>query len=259
LLGGKVFYVGMLPNEGEMEVSYAFQTSLNHHIGIENHRAEIERYERITGVENKIRLDRLTVTVPRITSSNHMFAEALFNASHSIEKSESELLDKRQKDTDEFDGFFASKADFDLHQANKPSDRDYAITSEYRGYNNVISEMFRGWFGGYRRGLVEPPRFSLLQSARNLLRLGGVRGVVKSDDFPERLSALKRMHNFSAVSKRVRSHGESEVLNQIADVASGDFDQRLEIVGIRLLDGYYYKKGYRRPRRVILGSPLYLA
>jgi len=88
----------------------------------------------------------------------------------------------------------------------------------------------------------------------NLLRLGEVRRVTRSDAFPELLSALKRMHNFNIASMRVRSHGDSKILNDIWSVAHGTFDQSLEIVGIRLLDGYLPKRG-----RVILGSPLYLA
>ena len=160
---------------------------------------------------------------------------------------------------DSFTQFLQHCHDFDLYHANKPSEADYRVLRQYPGYNDMVWSLLTGWFGGYRKGLISPPAFSIWQSLRNLFMMGDVKKVIRSDSFAERLAALKRLHNCSMLSKRIRSDGESEILNAISGVAHGECDQAVEIVGIRLLDGYYKKAGSDRARRVILGSPLYLA
>lgn len=73
------------------------------------------------------------------------------------------------------------------------------------------------------------------------------------------MRALKKFHNFKVATKRATSDPEGEILDGILSVVGGDTTGWVEVVGLRLLDGYFKREGYRSEGRVILGSPLYLA
>jgi hypothetical protein len=255
LLGQRVFYVGRLPLPGPLKIEYAFQCSVNHLVGIENFKDQIDRH----GIGN-INLPNITLTVPSITSTNHSFATALFDVCRSIESSEPQLSEERDHDPDHFRTFFASKEDYELFQANTPTDGDYLILKRSLSYErDMFSDLFRGWFGGYRKGLVDPPPISIRQSFMNLMNFGSRRRFVHSHNFAARLTAFRRLQNFNALLKRANSDGESRILDAISSVAGQDCDQAVEIVGMRLLDGYYRRDRSRSEKRVILASPLYLS
>lgn len=155
--------------------------------------------------------------------------------------------------------YFATKADYELHQANRPDEVDLAALAQYWEWNRRISTQFHGAFGGYRAGLVDPPSLSLKQSLRNLLSRSQAKRLLRGETFDRKLRALKKFHNFKVATKRATSDPEGEILDGILSVVGGDTTGWVEVVGLRLLDGYFKREGYRSEGRVILGSPLYLA
>jgi hypothetical protein len=258
LIREKVFYVGRLQIRGMIPVDFAMQCSLSNHVGIENHRREVESLSS-SGMEQKLRLPRVVVTLPSLTSSNHMFAAALSQASQLVETSEAALLSRRMAETEEGRQFFRSKEDYDLHRLYKPTEKDQRDLEKYSLVNGELEEMMRGSFTPLRAGLVKPPTWSLGQSLRNIVRYRAIRRSIGAELVADKVHALCRMYNFREVSQRATTDPESEVLNSIMNVSVGAPENSLEIVGIRLLDGYYHREGYDSERRVILGSPLYIA
>ena len=258
LMGDRVFYVGTLPTSSVMPVSFAFQCSLNHFIGIENHRREIDRLGNFTGIEKKLDIGGPTITLPSVTSSNHMFASALSSASNSINHSENELVMDRDSNPEHYDEFFQSKEDYELHQSFKPSEEDLRILAEYSIWNERLMELTKGWFRGYRQGLLNPPPFSIKQSLTNLVGINEVNKYLSRETALKKIKALKKLHNFQSVTRRITTDSKSKILNNILSVSIGETEGTVNFFGIRLLDRYYRNEGYSSEGRVILASPLFL-
>jgi hypothetical protein len=252
----KVFYVGSIRNADIVPVDFAMQCSLNNHIGIENHRSELERLS--TGnMPQTLRLSRLAITLPSVTSSNYMFAADLGAASSLVDESETKLLSQRILELEPRQ-FFRSKEDHKLHELYKPSDRDQYVLEEYSSTNSELLLMMTGSFTPLRRGLIDPPKWSLVQTFRNLIQYRPLAKRFGAKLINEKVDALRKIWNFQKISKRATTDPESKVLNSIMSIAHGTAETSIEVVGIRLLDGYYRRQGYSSERRVILGSPLYM-
>jgi hypothetical protein len=256
VVGDRVFYIGRTRIPQGFELRYAFQCSLKNHIGIENVSEEVLQS---CGIDRKIDLGRnLKLTILGINSTSHLFAAAMGSASLAVDRSEDELNEQRETNPRRFQQFFASEKDLELYHANRPTSGDFVNLERGRDNNDAVL-VLRGWFGGYRKGLVNPGRVSLLQSLKNLWEVLDPKPDRHGLFFADCVATLKRMHNFRELSKRIRSDEESEILKAIDRVADREPEQNVSIVGMRLLDGYCKDKLSRGARRVILASPLYIS
>jgi len=259
LVRDRVFYVGHIRAARVLSVHYAFQCSLANHVGLSNEKLNALEDANSHGLDQKFDLGRIALTLPGVTSNNYMFADALSSASDRIEAAEAPLLAQREQDDNHFARFFPSKNDFELYGSNKPSDYDLTLVDRYSDWNSDFYKLMRGAFHGYRRGLVNPPSFSVLQSIKNAFGNRYLRRAVGADTFEPKLAALKKLHNLRAILRRLSSDRESRILNEITTVSTVQPDTTIEVFGRRLLDGYYRCYGSSEERRVILGTPLYIA
>jgi len=258
LVRDRLFYVGRIRGGGVLQVNYAFQCSISNHVGFNPEtRAKLE-HANSHGLDQLFRDGPIPVTLPGVTSSNWMFADALYSASDAASKAEPSLVDQAEATDEYYLRFFPSKREYELYLLNMPSDYDYELANTYPTLNRDMYRLMRCLFGGYRRDLVDPPRLSLLQTLKNIFGARSLRLAVGAERFSPKMSALKKLHNIGVLSARIRSDAESSILHKISAVASPDADTSVEIFGRRLLDGYYRNRG-GSDERVILGSPLYLA
>jgi hypothetical protein len=259
LLGTKVFYVGNLRNAGIIPVDYAMQCSLENVIGIENHRQEIERMRSTYALKGELRVQNMRIAVGGFTSGNAGFAADLLGASSLVDRSEAALLVEKMSELEPRQ-FFKSKEDYESHERYKPNEQDQQVLSKFDSVNDRIRRMMSGSLTPLRRGLLDLPRWSLRQTLRNLGEYRALRKSFGPELIDKKIDAIRKMSNFRTISKRATTDAESRVLNAIMSVAHMDATtSSVEIVGIRLLDGYYRRKGYDTERRVVLGSPLYIA
>lgn len=258
LVRDKVFYVGRISAGSVLSVNYAFQCSLAHHVGMTSEKRTILEDASSHGLDQNFELGRITATLPGVTSSNSKFADSLSSASSSIQEAEP-LLQARERDDSHFARFFSSKSDADAYLANRPSDYEFSLANKYLNWNDDFYNLTRGWFRGYRDGLLSPPSFSLIQSIRNAFGNRPLRRAVGEDSFGPKLVALKKLYNLRTILRRLTSDAESRILNEIAAVSAVESDTTIEIFGHRLLDGYYRRERSSEEQRVILGTPLYIA